>query len=221
MSEAGLAHPHGHVDHFESPERRREAVVFGMWVFLATEIMFFGGLFGVYSVYRFEFHEAFVAGSRRLDLVLGTFNTFLLLTSSLTMVLAVQAAVVDNRRRCSLLLALTMALGAGFLVIKGFEYEHKLHAGLLPVLGLPFAETGPHARGMQLFMSLYVGMTGLHALHMVIGLGLLGWLLTIARSEKSWAARGEAVDIVGLYWHFVDLAWIFLFPLLYLVDRSS
>ncbi|MGC3967462.1 MAG: cytochrome c oxidase subunit 3 [Pirellulales bacterium] len=210
---------HEHVDPYESPEHRREAVVFGMWVFLATEILFFGGLFTVYSVYRYEFHAAFSAASNHLDLVLGTFNTFLLLTSSLTMALAVQAGDQGNAKLAKLMLLATIALGAGFLGVKSIEYAHKYHDGLLPVLGRPFHwEDATLVRGVQLFMSLYIGMTGLHALHMIIGIGLLGWLLAMCR-EKAWAERGEAFNIVGLYWHFVDLAWIFLFPLLYLVDR--
>jgi cytochrome c oxidase subunit 3 len=221
MSDVSLSEHVGHVEAFESPERRKEAVVFGMWVFLATEILFFGGLFGVYSVYRYEFFEGFHAGSHHLDLALGTINTFFLLTSSLTMALAVQSADQGNAAKTKLMIWATIALGAIFLGIKGVEYYHKYEHHQLPAFGLPFEwKHDSHSRGVQLFISLYLGMTGLHALHMIIGIGLLSWLLLLCR-KQAWHTRGEAVNIVGLYWHFVDLAWIFLFPLLYLVDRSG
>jgi cytochrome c oxidase subunit III len=137
--------PGGHVEQFESPARRSEAVILGMWVFLATEILFFGGLFGVYGVYRYGFHDAFRAGSLHLDFRLGTFNTMVLLTSSLTMALAVQAAAMNNPRRTIYFLLGTIALGVVFLGIKGVEYYHKFDHHLLPVRGLPFHWDGDPA----------------------------------------------------------------------------
>jgi len=210
----------GHIEQFDSPARRSEAVMLGMWVFLATEVLFFGGLFCVYGVYRYEYHDAFRLGSRRLDLWLGTLNTFVLLSSSLTMALAVQAAAAGRSRRTVTFLLATIALGTLFLGIKGAEYLHKYHDGLLPVAGAPFKWEGPHAGGVHLFLSLYVGMTGLHALHMVIGIGLLSIFAWLAGRPRWWALRRDSFDVLGLYWHFVDLVWIFLFPLLYLIDRT-
>jgi cytochrome c oxidase subunit 3 len=214
--------PGGHVEQFDSPARRSEAVVLGMWVFLSTEILFFGGLFGVYGVYRYEFHDAFRDASRTLDMWLGTFNTFVLLTSSLSMALAVQAAAAGDSRRTVRWLSVTIVLGTAFLGIKGFEYYHKFEHHLLPVRGLPFVWEGvpEHAEGARLFIGLYLGMTGLHALHMVIGIGMLGLFAYLARKPAFWADRRDTFDVLGLYWHFVDLVWIFLFPLLYLIDRS-
>jgi cytochrome c oxidase subunit III len=214
--------PGGHVEQFDSPARRSEAVILGMWVFLATEILFFGGLFGVYSVYRFEYHDAFREASRRLDFWLGTVNTLVLLTSSLTMAMAVQAAGRNDSRRTILFLVATIVLGVAFLGIKGAEYYHKYDHELLPILGLPFHWDGDpgHIGGVKLFIALYIGMTGLHALHMVIGIGLLGTFAYLVSRPAFWADRRDTFDVLGLYWHFVDLVWIFLFPLLYLIDRT-
>ena len=222
-NETGGHTPGGHVEQFDSPARRSEAVILGMWVFLATEILFFGGLFGVYGVYRFQYHEAFREASRQLDFWLGTVNTLVLLTSSLTMAMAVQSAAMNNPRRTILFLLATIALGALFLGIKGVEYYHKYEHELLPIHGLPFHWDGEagHVGGVKLFIGLYLGMTGLHALHMVIGIGLLGTFAYLAGRPAFWAERRDSFDVLGLYWHFVDLVWIFLFPLLYLIDRTS
>jgi cytochrome c oxidase subunit III len=214
--------PGGHVEQFDSPARRSEAVILGMWVFLATEILFFGGLFGVYGVYRYEFHDAFREASRHLDFWLGTVNTLVLLTSSLTMALAVQAAAMNNSRRTVYFLLGTIGLGVVFLGIKGLEYYHKYEHHLLPIRGLPFQWEGDPALadGARLFIGLYLGMTGLHALHMIIGIGMLGTFAYLAGKPKLWFERRDTFDVLGLYWHFVDLVWIFLFPLLYLIDRT-
>ena len=211
---AELAHPVAH--HFDDAEQQRGAASLGMWVFLVTEVMFFGGMFTAYVVYRTVFPAAFAHASNHLDVRLGTLNTVLLICSSLTMALAVHAAQRGRRHVVPWLLA-TMALGAGFLGIKFAEYAHKFHEGLVP--GPGFAWTGPDAPQAQLFLSLYFAMTGAHALHMVIGLGLLAWLVLGARRGRFGPAWHTPVELTGLYWHFVDIVWIFLFPLLYLIGR--
>ncbi len=204
---------------FATPEARHEAATLGMWVFLATEVMFFGGLFLLYIVYRGAHAAAFAEASGKLDLALGATNTAVLIASSLVMALAVRAAQTGAGRRVQVaLLAGTMALGLAFLGIKAVEYHHKLEAGLVP--GPAFAGAygpGAHAREAELFFSLYFAMTGLHALHMVVGVGLLAVLAALAFSRRFSAAYFAPVENVGLYWHFVDVVWIFLFPLLYLV----
>jgi cytochrome c oxidase subunit 3 len=205
--------------HFASREQQKEASTLGMWVFLVTEVMFFGGMFLAYVVYRSWYPEAFAAASHHLDLVLGAFNTAVLIGSSLTMALAVRAAQLGARRGLMLFLILTMALGSVFLVVKGFEWHHKYVENHIP--GPNFHYEGPLAGNVQLFFSLYFGMTGLHAFHMVIGLGLLGTLLYFAWRGKYTAEYNTPIDMAGLYWHFVDIVWIFLFPLLYLIDRHT
>jgi cytochrome c oxidase subunit 3 len=202
---------------FDDAEQQHDASAFGMWVFLITEIMFFGGLFTAYTVYRSVYPAAFHAASKELDIALGAFNTVVLLTSSLTMALSVRAAQLGKRTMLVVNLLLTITLGLVFLGVKAFEYQHKWHEHLVP--GPSFAFHGPDPTNAQLFFSLYFAMTGLHALHMIIGVGLLG-VLTVA------GARGmynrfyyTPVELSGLYWHFVDLVWIFLFPLLYLLGR--
>jgi cytochrome c oxidase subunit 3 len=199
---------------FDDAEQQRDASTLGMWVFLVTEIMFFAGMFTAYVIYRALYPEAFAHASHHLDVALGTINTAVLITSSLTMALAVHAAQVGRRSLLLAFLFLTMALGATFLVIKGVEYAHKFHEGLVPGPGFRYA--GPDAPQQQLFFSIYFGLTGLHAAHMVIGLGLLTVLVLQARRGRFGPAYHTPVEITGLYWHFVDIVWIFLFPLLYL-----
>jgi cytochrome c oxidase subunit 3 len=203
---------------FDTMEQQQESATLGMWIFLVTEVMFFGGLFMAYLLYRIWYPEAWAEGSRELDIVLGGVNTVVLIGSSLTMALAVRAAQTGFPRATVTWLLLTMALGLTFLVIKGFEYAHKFHEHHVP--GPNFQFEGPHARQVEIFLSLYFAMTGLHALHMVIGFGLLSviaWMAYRRRFSPDWYAP---VEMSGLYWHFVDIVWIFLFPLLYLVDRA-
>jgi cytochrome c oxidase subunit 3 len=189
----------------------------GMWVFIAQEILFFGGLFGVYTVYRILYPEAFVIGSSHLDITLGAFNTAVLLLSSLTMALAVHGAQTGRRNQLIIMLVLTLVLGSTFLGVKAVEYNHKWHDHLIP--GPHFSDPGPHENQVELFYSLYFGLTGLHALHMVIGAGLLIWLLVKALRGRFHPGYYNPVEATGLYWHFVDVVWIFLFPLLYLLGR--
>jgi cytochrome c oxidase subunit III len=202
---------------FESVEQQREASSFGMWVFLVTEILFFGGLFLTYTVYRHLYARAFAEGSRHLDITLGTFNTAVLIVSSLTMAMAVWSAAVGKRRAIIVFLIVTMILGATFLGVKAVEYSHKIHDHLVP--GPSFHFPGPNARPAEIFYSLYFTMTGLHALHMIVGIGLLTSLLLQARKGRFHPAYYTPVEVTGLYWHFVDIVWIFLFPLLYLIGR--
>jgi len=204
--------------HFEDAEQQFEASTLGMWAFLITEIMFFGGLFLGYAIYRSKFPEAFAEASLSLDLWLGAFNTAILICSSLTMVLAVRAAQMGNRRALIIFLLLTILLGSTFLGIKAVEYSHKFHEHLVP--GPSFHFEGNDPQHAQLFFGFYFAMTGMHAFHMIIGIAILGVLVF-----KSWQGRFSSeyftpVDITGLYWHFVDVVWIFLFPLLYLISRS-
>jgi cytochrome c oxidase subunit 3 len=205
---------------FDSLSQQREAATLGMWIFLATEVLFFGGLFTTYLVYRHWYPAAFAAGSHELLLWAGTTNTAVLITSSLTMALAVDAAHTGQRRRLVMFLVLTMVLGATFLGIKGFEYYTEFVEHHVPGAGFQFAppEQAAHA---QIFFSLYFMMTGLHALHMIVGLGIMSFVLGFAGRGRISPDYYNPVEIAGLYWHFVDIVWIFLFPLLYLIDRHA
>jgi cytochrome c oxidase subunit 3 len=206
---------------FDSLDQQREAATLGMWVFLVTEVLFFGGVFTAYVVYRWSWAAEFARASRRLDVTLGTVNTAVLIASSLTMALAVRAAQLGRRRDVVGFLLGTMALGATFLGIKGLEYAHKAHEHLFPGPGFRFEGAAADLRPAELFFSLYFAMTGLHALHMIVGIGVLGALLVPAARGRFTAARHNWIEGAGLYWHFVDLVWIFLFPLLYLVGRHG
>jgi cytochrome c oxidase subunit III len=216
---AALAHQ------FDDLEQQHEAGSLGMWVFLATEIMFFGGLFASYTIYRSLYLPAFEAGSRLLDVRLGATNTAVLIASSLTMALSVHAAQTDRPKALIAFLLLTILLGSVFLGIKYVEYFHKFEDHLLP--GINFAPEGQtllrlsrwHAPlpQIELFFCFYFFMTGMHALHMIIGVGILTVLVLKARRGRFSAEHHAPVEISGLYWHFVDIIWIFLFPLLYLI----
>jgi cytochrome c oxidase subunit III len=214
----GLDHHHPALKHhFDNLAQQREASALGMWVFLVTEILFFGGLFAAYMVYRAWYPEAFDAASHHLDIFLGSVNTVVLILSSLTMALAVHGAETGNRRMIMLFLGLTILLGTVFLGIKAVEYSHKFHEGLVPGAGFVFHEADP--RHAAVFFSLYFMMTGLHALHMIIGIGILGVLLFMAWRGAFTPAYNTPVEVAGLYWHFVDIVWIFLFPMLYLIGH--
>ena len=192
-----------------------------MWGFLITEIMFFGGMFLAYTLYRSTYPHIFAVASTSLNVYIGAFNTVVLLCSSFTMVMAVRAAQLGQRKAIILFLILTLILGGAFLGIKAFEWHEKFVEHHIPgqtgffLEGIP-AEGQGHA---QLFFSLYFAMTGLHALHMVVGAGLLIYLIVMARKGVYTREYFTPVDMIGLYWHFVDIVWIFLFPLLYLIDR--
>jgi cytochrome c oxidase subunit III len=202
---------------FDDVEQQYEAASLGMWVFLLTEIMFFGGLFTGYVVYRAAYPLAFAEGSRHLDILLGGVNTAVLISSSLTMAFAVHSAQVGERQVLVRFLLLTMLLGLVFLGIKGLEYAHKVEEHLVP--GPGFLSAGSHAQQIQLFFGFYFSMTGMHAVHMIIGIGILAVLAWQAWRGRFSSAYFTPVELTGLYWHFVDIIWIYLFPLLYLLGR--
>jgi cytochrome c oxidase subunit 3 len=205
-------------EQFDTAEQQKDASTLGMWVFLITEIMFFGGLFLAYTVYRSSYPNVFALASNSLNAVIGAVNTAVLLCSSFTMVLAVRAAQLGQRRAIIIFLILTLLLGMAFLGVKAYEWNEKFEEHHVP--GPTFHLEGTPLQGeAQLFFSLYFAMTGLHALHMVIGVGILSWLIFEAYKGKFSAEYMTPVDVAGLYWHFVDIIWIFLFPLLYLIDR--
>jgi cytochrome c oxidase subunit 3 len=195
--------------------QRSVAQHLGMWAFIATEILFFGGLFACYMVYRATYPAVFVDGSRRLDFWVGTANTAVLLGSSLCMALADNAAKLDRRALLRWCLAGTWLLGALFLGLKFWEYHQKFQEHLVP--GARFHPDGSTAPQLQLFFVLYFAMTGLHALHMLVGLAAILWVAARTRSSRPVSACVGPVEMTGLYWHFVDCVWVFLYPLLYLV----
>jgi cytochrome c oxidase subunit 3 len=245
--------------HFGSMEQQRQSTALGMWVFIAQEIMFFGGLFLGYTYYRNLYREAFVAGSRELSIGWGGFNTVVLILSSLTVALAVHAAQLGKKRQILRWLVATLLLGSVFLGVKYVEYASKWKHQLVPgehfhfdpahaeatvhsaadAPGKPGAPeegtaTGPAGpetaapippavspRHVEIFFSFYFAMTGMHALHMVIGIGILFWLLGRTRRGDFTPDYYAPVELFGLYWHFVDIIWIFLFPLLYLIERHT
>jgi cytochrome c oxidase subunit 3 len=217
-----VASEHAHLaHHFDDLDQQNESLSLGMWVFLVTEVMIFGGLFAAYTVYRHLYPAAFSYGSGRLNWKLASVNTLVLISSSLTMALAVHGAQVGSRRTLVRCLVLTIVLGVAFLVIKGFEYAEDVHEGLVPAPGYFHVEAGSgldanQVRQLRLFLALYFCMTGLHALHMVVGMGVLACLALLARRDRYSPEYHAPVEMAGLYWHFVDVIWIFLLPLLYL-----
>jgi cytochrome c oxidase subunit 3 len=213
--------------HFADVEQQRDAASLGMWLFLATEIMFFGGMFCAYLVYRYKFFNEFAAGSRSLDLKWGTINTAVLICSSLTVALSVKAAQLGKRKLLVVLLVLTILFGLVFLGIKGIEWKAKFDEHHVPgdsfnvsdlVKDYPQLSIDPQHE--QVFFSLYFAMTGLHALHMIIGVGIFIFLTFYAWRGRYTPEYHTPVEMCGLYWHFVDIVWIYLFPLLYLIDRK-
>jgi len=222
-----------HRHHFETQEQQREAGTFGMWLFLLTEIMFFGGLFFSYLLYRNWYYDAFVVASNQLSVPLGGANTAILITSGFFMALGVWAAEVKKKGLLVLFLVLTMLFGIAFIGVKADEYHEKWEKHHIPGDHFDVSEfVNPHAYGLkeeplppdqaahtQIFFSLYFAMTGLHALHMIIGLGILIWLTLRAHRGDFTAGYVAPIENFALYWHFVDIVWLFLFPLLYLINR--
>jgi cytochrome c oxidase subunit III len=231
MAGHGASHP-ALQHHFENMEQQREAGSLGMWVFLVTELMFFGGMFFAYTLYRSKFPEAFASASNHLDLALGAINTGVLIFSSFTMALAVYSTQVGNRRNQIICLVLTIVLGLTFLGIKAVEYHDKYVDNLIPgklIPGRPFDLNPPPGKfhllpgasmnNVEMFFWIYFAMTGMHALHMIIGVSLLSVILYFAIKGRYGPEYHSPVEVSGLYWHFVDIIWIFLFPLLYLLGR--
>lgn len=204
-------------EQFEDAAQQSEASHLGMWTFLATEVLFFGGLFMAYILYRHAYYDAFAGGSRHTDIFYGTLNTGILLTSSWTMALAVHSARDGKNKSTGRFLLLTILFAIGFLVVKGFEYHQDIVEKLVP--GSDFDPSLPQRA--QIFFWLYWAMTGLHALHVTIGIGLLTAMMWFARQRRFSTGYYTPVEVSGLYWHFVDLVWIFLYPLLYLIDRHA
>jgi cytochrome c oxidase subunit 3 len=248
LQEHEVTPPHGYAEnehhitlpqlrhHFETEEQQREAGSFGMWLFLLTEIMFFGGMFFAYLLYRNWYYDAFVAASNQLSVPLGAINTVILITSGFFMALGVWAAEVRNKKLLVLFLWITTFFGVAFLGVKSVEYHEKWEKHHIPGASFnvkEFINPPRNAAGQptekplapdmaqktEIFFFLYFAMTGMHALHMIIGLGILFWL--ISRANRGDFSEGYVAPIenFGLYWHFVDIVWLFLFPLLYLINR--
>ena len=215
--------------HFATEEQQKDSASFGMWIFLGTEVMFFGGLFCAYLIYRGWYFGDFAAASKSINAALGATNTGVLICSSLTVVLAIWAAHTSRRGLMLLMLALTMLFGLGFLGIKGIEYHDKFVEHHVPGTSFSFeheeipGHPGQYAnpRHAEIFFALYFIMTGLHALHMIVGLGIFTWLFIKAWRGMFTPRYYTPLEIGGLYWHFVDIVWIYLFPLLYLIDRHQ
>ena len=224
--------------HFENMEQQREAGTLGMWVFLVTEIMFFGGMFLAYTLYRSTYPASFASASNHLDITLGAVNTGVLILSSFTMAMAVYFTQVGKQRPQIICLGLTLILGLTFLGVKAKEYHDKYEDHLIPgrlIPGNPFnpavaqhGDEDPHklhllegatVEKVEMFYWIYFAMTGMHALHMIIGAGLLTFLLIFSLKGRFGPEYHSPVEVIGLYWHFVDIVWIFLFPLLYLLGR--
>lgn len=210
--------------HFDSADSQFDAGKMGVWMFLVTEVLLFGGMFVAFFVYRSWYFDAFVDAHNHLDKVMGTVNTVVLLFSSLTMALAIRAAQTNKKTQTVILLAITLICAFGFLGIKYVEYSHKIHDGLVPfriamedgsLKDLFTAQfTHPESR---VFFGLYFMMTGIHGVHILIGMGLILWTLILAAKGRYSSRYYASLEGVGLYWHLVDLVWIFVFPMLYLV----
>lgn len=221
-------HGHHHAHHYDSAEHEYETTKFGTWVFLVTEILMFGGLFVGYILYHTKFPEMFHAGSRFLDWKLGALNTVVLLFSSLTMALSIYYAQHNDKRKTLINLYITLACGFVFLIVKYFEYHHKIEMGLLPGRWFAYkAGAGGHGgehmldvsqfQNIGMYFSFYFSMTGLHGSHVIAGMGLIIWCIIRTHRGEFSSQYWTPLECVGLFWHLVDLIWIYLFPLLYLV----
>jgi cytochrome c oxidase subunit 3 len=206
--------------HFATPEQQMDAATLGMWTFLITEVLFFGGMFTAYAIYRSMYPDAFASSSRYMDVRLGATNTAVLICSSLTMAMAVRSAQLSRQRDLIRYLLLTILFGATFLVIKAFEYHAKWEEHLVPGFGFHYEQV-QFAHHAQILFFLYFAMTGMHAIHMIVGVGLLTYLVIQAARRVFHAEYFAPVEMIGLYWHFVDIVWIFLFPLLYLIGHRG
>lgn len=204
--------------HFATEEQQYETATFGMWVFLVTEVLFFGGLFMAYTYYRVQYPDAWAHASEHLNRWIGAGNTVVLIGSSLTMAMAVHSARMSKNRMVAFWIVMTMLLGSVFMGVKAYEYMGKWEHGLFPA---NWFYQAPDAGQQRIFFSLYFAMTGLHATHMVIGMGIMVYVVIQALKGAYSSRWFTPVEILGLYWHFVDLVWIFLFPLLYLLGHSG
>jgi cytochrome c oxidase subunit 3 len=203
-------------EQFDNIEQQHEADKLGMWIFLATEVMFFGGLFLAYTVYRFTYGHVFAQASRHLSDICGGTNTAVLLLSSLSMALAVRAAELGRQKQLVRLLLATAVFGIVFMAIKGFEYHKDYVDHLVPALN--FEWDGPDRGNAEIFFWIYFAMTGLHAIHVTVGIVILLVMAFLGKRGK-FARNYMPIEVAGLYWHFVDIVWVFLFPLLYLAGH--
>jgi cytochrome c oxidase subunit 3 len=201
---------------YSTLDQERETVTLGMWAFLATEVLFFGALIAAYFNYRIWFGAEFIAAARMTKVVLGTINTAVLLTSSACVAMAVSAHEAGARRAPVLWLVATALLGLSFIVIKGYEYSLEYQEHLVPALNFDLARHGGVA---EIFFMFYFCATGLHALHLLIGICVIGWLAFAIGTDR--LRPGSTTRLIGLYWHFIDIVWIFLFPLIYLAGRNG
>ncbi len=209
------SHPAHLQHHFTDSEQQKDSAKLGMWLFLLTEILLFGGLFCAYAIFRAWHPDMFLNAHLELDRVLGTINTVVLITSSLTMALAIRSLQMDKARQAAIFLVTTLLFATVFLVIKYFEYEHKIHLGQLP--GKYYTYTGIEGTNPHIFFSIYFTMTGLHGIHIVGGMIVMAVMLINTVKGKYSSDYYTPVELTGLYWHLVDLIWIYLFPLLYLI----
>jgi len=214
MNDHSINHP-GLAHHFSTPQQQKESAKLGLWIFLVTEVLLFGGLFVAYGVFRAWNPEMFYNAHRSLNVFLGALNTVILISSSVTMALAIRSIQLDDQPKTVRFLIATIILAAAFLVVKYFEYNHKIHLGQLP--GKFYTFRGIEGTNPHLFFTIYFAMTGLHALHIIGGMSVLIWLTLKTSRGRFSAEYYTPVELAGLYWHFVDLVWIYLFPLLYLI----
>ena len=218
MSQAAASHDHpSYVQHhFVDAHQQFESSKLGMWIFLVTEILFFGGLFAAYIIYRAWNPDLYILAAQQLDTTLGATNTLVLIGSSLTMALAIHYMQLNKQKLSIYMLVTTIVLALTFMVIKYFEYTHKFHLGIYP--GEFYTFDGIDHPKANIFFSIYYMMTGLHGIHVLIGVGLIAWLVVKASKGAFNSEYYTPIEITGLYWHLVDIVWIFLFPLLYLID---
>lgn len=216
MSQGPAKSVPSHVQHhFADAEQQMESAKLGMWIFLLTEILLFGGLFCAYAVYRSWYPETFVNAHKELNVWLGATNTIVLITSSVTMALAIRSMQLGKKSLTLINLWMTLGLAMTFLVIKYFEYAHKFHVGQLP--GKYYFFEGIDGTNPHVFFSVYFLMTGLHGFHVLVGMGVITWMIFRTRRNEFSSEYYTPIEMTGLYWHLVDLIWIFLFPLLYLI----
>lgn len=209
------SHPDFLAHHFSEPEQQRDSAKLGMWIFLITEVLLFSGLFVFYAIYRAWHPDMFLNAHYFLDVTLGTLNTVVLISSSVTVALAIRSMQLNQKKQTIILLTVTLLLAVTFLVIKYFEYSHKFHLGQLP--GKYYTFTGVEGTNPHVFFSVYFMLTGLHGIHVLAGMAAIGWVLVRTIRNHFSAQYYTPIENVGLYWHLVDLIWIYLFPLLYLV----
>ncbi|MEQ9090667.1 MAG: cytochrome c oxidase subunit 3 family protein, partial [Balneola sp.] len=217
MSNHSQAHPAHLQHHFVDSDQQFDAAKMGMWVFIVNEILFFGGLFCAYIVFRAWHPELFTLAAKELDTTMGAINTVVLIGSSLSIAMAIRAAQLNKKKWLEINLLITITLACVFLVIKYFEYTHKFHLGIFPGESLYTYEGVDHPLA-HVFFSIYYIMTGIHALHIIIGVGIMIWIYIRARKNEFGSEYYTPVEMTGLYWHLVDVIWIFLFPLLYLIE---